>query len=274
MKPVIATLVICLIISIGCQAQHKLEKLWETDTVVAVPESVLVDLENNTLYVAQIDGAPWEADGKGAIGKLSLDGKTFNGNWITGLHAPKGMGKYGKRLYVADITDVVVIDIAGSRIEKRIPLAGAATLNDLTVDDNGIVYVSDSRNGNIYRLENDNASVYLTNKPNVNGLKAVGKDLYIFNNRQFEKAGPDKSITPIVSLDAGGDGIEPVGNGDFLLSVWNGIIYYAYADGRIELILDTRNEKKNAADIGYDVSRKIVYVPTFFGKTIAAYRLL
>ena len=45
--------------------QHKLEKIWETDTIVAVPESVLP--YEGKLYISLIDGAPWAADGKGGI---------------------------------------------------------------------------------------------------------------------------------------------------------------------------------------------------------------
>ena len=72
--------------------QHQLQKIWETDTTLAIPESVLPDIPNKVLYVSLIDGAPWEADGKGAIGKVDLNGKIINGSWITGLHAPKGLG--------------------------------------------------------------------------------------------------------------------------------------------------------------------------------------
>src|SRR6185503_16046771 len=111
--------------------QHKLEKIWETDAIVAVPESVLP--EKNILYVSLIDGGPWDADGKGGVGKLSLNGKDYDSSWITGLNAPKGLGKSGNRLYVADIGDVVVIDINKRKIEKKIPIDGASGLNDITV---------------------------------------------------------------------------------------------------------------------------------------------
>jgi hypothetical protein len=255
------------------QAQHQLEKLWQTDSIIAVPESVLADPANNTLYISLIDGAPWEADGKGGVGKLSTDGKAYNGTWITGLHAPKGLGKYGNRLYVADLSNVVVIDIAKGIIEKKIAIPGAEGLNDITVDAKGIVYVSDSRKGNIHRIENDVPALYLDNKAGVNGLKAIGSDLYIFNGKIFEKADAQKNITRITELDMGGDGIEPVGNGDFILTIWGGYIYYAYADGKKDLLLDTHLEKKNTADIGYDADKRIIYVPTFNAKTIVAYRL-
>ena len=48
--------------------EHKLEKLWETDSVIAVPESVLP--VNGTLYVSLIDGGGWDADGKGGTACL------------------------------------------------------------------------------------------------------------------------------------------------------------------------------------------------------------
>jgi hypothetical protein len=113
--------------------QHSLEKLWETDSVVAIPESVLPDTKNAVLYISLINGAPWDADGKGGVGKLSMDGKSYDSTWITGLNAPKGMGQVGNRLYIADISDVVVIDIPTGKIEKKIKLDSAQGLNDITV---------------------------------------------------------------------------------------------------------------------------------------------
>src|SRR5258707_15768583 len=89
---------------------HSLEKLWETDTIIAVPESVHPDPSKPLLYVSLIDGGSWDADGKGGVGLLHSDGTHYVGTWVQGLNAPKGMGIYGDRLYVADMNEVVVID--------------------------------------------------------------------------------------------------------------------------------------------------------------------
>ena len=105
--------------------EHKLVKIWETDTTLAVPESVLPDKTNNRLFVSLIDGGGWNADGKGAVAILSPTGKQIDSTWITGLHAPKGMGLAGSRLYVADISEVLVIDIAKKKIENRIDIDSA-----------------------------------------------------------------------------------------------------------------------------------------------------
>jgi hypothetical protein len=50
----------------------KLEKLWETEPVVKVPESVLVYDGGKKLYVSLIDGGGWDADGKGRCGEAEL----------------------------------------------------------------------------------------------------------------------------------------------------------------------------------------------------------
>ena len=252
---------------------HQLEKLWQTDTVVAVPESVLPDMKKNILYVSLINGGGWVADGKGGVGKLSPDGKTYDSTWITGLNAPKGMGIVGDRIYVADITEVVVIDIAKNKIEKKIAIDSAKGLNDITVSGKDIVYVSDSRTGNIWRIEKDKPSLYLENVNGVNGLKAIGDDLFIGGGKNFLKADRNKTLTTVATLTQGIDGIEPVGNGDFILTSWAGYIFYVSANGAVEILLETYQDKKNTADIGYDAKTKTVYVPTFNAKTVVAYKL-
>jgi hypothetical protein len=272
MKHILFAILIFTALATNAQ-QHSLEKLWETDSVVAIPESVLYDSKNSILYISLINGAPWEADGKGGVGKLSTDGKTFDSTWITGLHAPKGMGQVGNRLYVADMNEVVVIDIQNGKIEKKIKIDSAQGLNDITVTDKGIIYVSDSRTAKVYRVENDVPALYLKDMTGVNGLRAVGNDLYILSGKSFVKADAQKAISKVVELEQGGDGLEPIGNGDFIATSWGGWIYYVHANGKIETLLDTHLEKKNTADIGYDAAKKIIYVPTFNAKRVVAYQL-
>jgi hypothetical protein len=263
--------VVFALTSVAVTAQHKLEKIWETDSIIPVPESVLFD--GNILYVSLIDGGGWDADGVGGVGKLSLNGKDFDSKWITGLNAPKGLGKFGNKLYVADISEVVVIDIKNDKIEKKIPIEGASGLNDITVSSKGIVYVSDSKTSKIWKIQNNNPTVYLENIKGANGLKAIGNDLLFAQGKDLMKADAKKSVSKIAEVTEGIDGIEPVGNGDYIVTSWVGYIYYVQANGHFETLLDTRSHNKNAADIGYDAAKKIVYVPTFMGKTVAAYKL-
>ncbi|HEV3224875.1 MAG TPA: ATP-binding protein [Puia sp.] len=253
--------------------KHSLVQLWSTDAIVNTPESVLPDLKNNLLYVSLIDGGPWDVDGKGGIGHMTTAGTHYDSLWITGLNAPKGLGMYKDKMYAADISEVVVVDIPKGRLIRKIPIEGASGLNDITVTDKGVVFVSDSKTGRIWKLENEKPILYLENVTGANGLKAVKDGLVYAKGPGLMIADDKKQIRQIADIGHDIDGIEPIGNGDYLATSWVGYTYYVYANGQTELLLDTHSEKKNTADIGYDPVKKIVYVPTFFDKRIVAYQL-
>ena len=268
------TFILLLLVSTRILAQqHKLNKLWETDSIIAVPESVLPDPADNTLFVSLIDGDAWGVDQHGGIAKLSPDGKRYDSSWITGLNAPKGLGIFGNRLYAADISNVVVVDIIKGGILKKINVPGATGLNDITVSEAGIVYVSDSKQAKIWMIENDVPVLFLDSVTGANGVKAVGSDLIYAQGGDLMKVNAQKKITRIATVTESIDGIEPIGNGDYLVSAWIGYIWYVYADGRTELLLDTHEQKSSTADIGYDPATKTLYVPTFFKKKVLAYSL-
>ena len=276
MKPILFITVTALVcISNVLLAQHTLTKLWETDSALKVPESVLFDGENEVLYVSNIDGTePWGKDGKGSIGKIGLDGKIIATDWVTGLNAPKGLGIYKGKLYAADITEVVVIDLKKGVIEKKIPVEGSAGLNDISIGNDGVVWVSDSQNKKIYKIENDKPSLFLENLKGPNGVLMRGKDFFILDAGGAYKVNNDKSLTMLANgMEGGTDGIENVTGDDFLVSCWQGAIWYVNAKGEKQLLLDTKQEKKNTADIGFDPKTKTVYVPTFWRNSVVAYRV-
>lgn len=269
------TLIIILVISNNLLAQkHSLEKIWETDTLLRTPESVLYDAKDKILYVSNIDGAPADKDGKGSIAKLSLDGKIINANWVSGLNAPKGMGRYKNKLYVADLTEVVVIDIENAKIIQKIPIEGSVFLNDISIDKQGAVYVSDTRINKVYRLEKGFVVTALQNLQAPNGLLAIGNELLILDKGNLIKLLDTGALTNIADgMDPSTDGIEMVKPNEYIVSAWSGVIYYIFADGNKQTLLDTRPQKSNTADIGYDPKNRIVYVPTFYGNKVVAYRL-
>ncbi len=257
-------------------AQHQLVKLWETDTTLKVPESVFIDHKNNVLYVSNIDGQPWAKDGKGSIGKLSMDGKIIAVDWVTGLQAPKGMGMHKNNLYVADLNEVVVIDITKGAIVDRIVVDGAVTLNDISVKENGTVYVSDSRGRKVYSIENKKATVLLdtTQLKGPNGVLKHKGSLYVLDAGSMYRMEKNGSLTKLAEgMEASTDGVEHVTGGDYIVSTWIGVVYYVNADGTKQVLLDGREQKINSADIGYDAAKRIVYVPTFWRNTVVAYKL-
>ncbi len=276
MNRIILLLIVLVSTSAVVPAQHQLVKKWQTDSVLKVPESVLYDGANKILYVANIDGEPWGRDGKGSVGKVGLDGKIITVDWVSGLNAPKGMGLYRNTLYVADMDAVAVIDIKAGSITKRINVEGATGLNDLTIDKKGVIYVTDSRNRKVHRIDNGTVSTLLDSLSlkGPNGILMNGNDLYVLDAGSMYKVENDKRLTKMADgMEGGTDGIENIQGKEFIVSCWGGVIYYVKADGSKEKLLDTREQKINSADIGYDSKTRTLYVPTFFKNSVVAYQL-
>jgi hypothetical protein len=273
-KHVLLSALITTCTVITSSAQNSLQRLWETEAKLPVPESVLYSAKDKVLYVAQIDGKPGGKDGQGGIAKVDLDGKIIAGDWVTGLNAPKGMGIYRSKFYVADITDVVEVDLKSGKVIKKHEVEGAKFLNDLTIDSKGNIYVSDSETKKVHLIKDGKISTYHENLTRPNGLLAVGPDLLIADSGTLVKLSPDKKVTTIASgMDKSTDGIEQVKPGEYLVSCWAGFVYYVKSDGSKQELLNTSADKVNAADIGYDSTRKIVYVPTFMKNSVVAYKL-
>lgn len=275
MKRLLVLLVVSILLQGNIFAQHQLIKKWESDTLFKVPESVLFDPVNKVLYVSNVDGSdPWAMDGKGSVGKLGVDGKIVQAEWVQGLNAPKGMGLYKNKLYVADLANLVVIDLASGKIEKTIAVEAAQGLNDVTVDANGVIYVSDSKAKKVYRVENGKTEVFLENLKGPNGVLKRGDDLYLLDAGGMYKIEKNKSLTKITDgMEGGTDGIENITGNDFIVSCWQGVIWYVNGDGTKQQLVDTREQKSNTADIGFDPKTKTVYVPTFWRNSVVAYEV-
>lgn len=253
-----------------------LQKKWETEPVLTTCESVLYDEKADLLYVANINGAPDGKDGNGFISKVSLDGQVSDEKWATGLDAPKGMGLKDGKLYVADLTQVREIDTETGEITNNFVADGAQFLNDVVVHNNK-VYISDSRGGSIYVIEDGNISAWMQNLDGPNGLFGDDGNLIValWNAKSISTIDiSSKEITLRTEGIENPDGIEAIGNNEYLVSSWNGMIHHIDSDWNKTLVLDTRQDSVSAADIGYVKSKNLVLVPTFFKNTVAAYEVV
>lgn len=248
-------------------AQHSLEKLWESDSLTLKgPESALYDSNSNSLYVSSM--------GSGTVVRMGLDGKVLTKDWVTGLNSNKGSGLFNGLFYTAETSAVAIIDVASAKIVKRIPVEGAVMLNDLAIDSKGVVYVSDTRTGKVYRIEGDKPALYLENMPGANGLLTVNTDLYVLTSTSVEKVNANKEITKIGDgFESGLDGIVMVAENELVISNYKGILYYVKADGTKQVLLDSRASGIMSNDISYDGKTKTLYVPSFGTNRIIAYKL-
>ena len=241
-------------------------------------ESVFYDEENDVIYVSNIGNVPPDAkDNDGFMSKISTTGKILELVWVSEIHAPKGMGKIGNKLYVTDIDELVEIDISSGKITQRYPIEGAKFLNDITIAKDETIYISDNRSNKIYSFKNGEATLWLEKEDfgGPNGLLSQGNKIMIaaFTSGSFLNVNTDnQEIQELANGIIGGDGIAAVGD-DYLVSSWHGEVYHVDQNGSTTKLLDTKDAKINAADIDYSQSKNLLLVPTFFGNKVVAYRL-
>lgn len=275
--PFLASLFVSL--TFGVQAQSvELKPLWETDTTLRTPESVLVDPGQKVLYVACINGSPKLENKSSYIAKLGLDGKVIQLKFTDDLNSTKGMGILGDKLYVTEMTQVAEISLATGKILNRYPIEGAKFLNDIAIDTKtGVVYVTDSNDSKVWAIRSGKASLVLGGEPlkGTNGLLFENDKLLIGNgDGSLLSLNPvTKQLTTLAKVSGGIDGIVSLGNKTYLVTEWAGKIWYIHADGTAELKLDTSGQKVSSADIGYDPTSQQLFVPTFFHNTVKAYSL-
>jgi len=61
---------------ISYAAAIEVTKVWESEAVLKVPESVLLDTKNKRLFVTNINGKPLDIDGNGFISILTFAPKS------------------------------------------------------------------------------------------------------------------------------------------------------------------------------------------------------
>lgn len=281
-------LVICTFVATTIMAQApQAHKKWELSGFNN-PESIVKDGLNNVLYVSNVNGVPTDKDSNGFISKVSVDGKMITQKWVEGLNAPKGMVIYKKKLYVADINEIVEIDIVSSKIIKRYQAEGATFLNDLTCDKDGNIYASNTFGGSaIYKLDTSKkVEIFLKDEKLQlpNGLFQKGKSLFVvswgidFDPNTWKTKIPGsllkvdlltKSIEAVSKPIGNLDGLEEISNG-YLITDWlsGKLIYYSN-----DIATDLIDLPQGSADIGFDKKSNTVFIPQMNDNKIVAYQL-
>ncbi len=272
-------LTICMMVTVLAGAgELKLEKAWETDSVLTTVESVNWDAMRGVLYASCISGYPTDKNGKGFIAKLKPDGTILELNWVTGLNAPKGAAIVGATLYVTDVDVLVAIDIPSGDIIGRYPAEGATFLNDVAAGPDGAVYVSEYADiSAVYRFDGKKMAIWFKDEriPRPNGLVAEADGLLVGsgdNGNIVKVAYADKTVTMLDRSRFGVDGLIPY-EGGFITSDWSGHVIFL-KDRKVDILIDSTAEKVNAADLGYIPGSKLVLVPTFFDNRVVAYKLI
>ena len=264
----------------------KLTESWRLSSDLSKPESALYDTSKSVLYVSNINGGGNEKNGEGYIATVSPDGKVLSAKWVTGLNAPKGLGIMSGKLVVADIDEVVLIDINTAKIASRYRAPGAKFLNDVAVNAAGTAFISDSKNGLVYALKDGKLTVWLekgqVGRPN--GLYGAADHLVIAAGdgkaKKPHKARylhlakyRDRSIRPWQGTASMGrlDGVQPDAKGGFFLTEFKkGKLLHIGADGRVATLA---SPGKGTADFSFDQKQQMIFLPIMGSNELVAYKV-
>jgi len=271
------------IVAVSIVSGQKLTKKWELSGLEA-PESVL--LYDEFYYVSNVSGQPAEKNGKGFISKVTETGEVEELKWAVGFNGPKGLGVHQNILFVADIDVVKSVDLATGQILKTYKAEGATFLNDVEMDSDGTIYISDTFGGNaIYMIKNDEISIFIKDDrlDYPNGLKIKENDLYVASwgvvtdPSTFATDTPGKLIKLDLATKEMTDVSSPTGNLDGLVSYEKGFLTSDWIAGGIKFI-SNKGESKDildlnagSADIYFQESNSTLLVPQMIDGKLVAY---
>ena len=261
--------------------------LWEVKGL-AQPESVVQDPATGSIYVSNIGGAIMVKDGNGFIARLRPDGTIIEREWVKGLNAPTGMALNERTLYVADVDELVEINVASGEIANRYPAKGAIFLNDVAVGEDGSVYASDTPMNTIWRLKDGTFEPWLANDDlnGPNGLLPLGDKLIVASFGKLPGEGQkqelggllavnleDQAVSKVGSGEAFGnlDGLQALKPGVYLVTDWPaGVLYRVDAKGNAERLIKLN---KGSADFRLLPDHNTVLIPIMLNNSLVAYAL-
>jgi hypothetical protein len=238
----------------------------------STPESALFDAASNRVIVSNIVGDAMQADGNGTLSTVAPDGTMIDAEWVTGLDAPKGSAIGGDKLYVADLTRLRIVDLASGEYET-VDVPGAVFLNDVTVADDGAVYLTDTFGNSIYVYKDGAASLFVQDLAldGPNGILAVDGMLYVASAGVFPSANDpgkpggvqkvDIATRAITKEEAAGDfgtldGIVMIGGALYVTDFMGGKLFRLEPGGTPA---EVATLKMGSADTGSDGTS--IYVP-------------
>ncbi|MSU80189.1 MAG: hypothetical protein EXS16_19115 [Gemmataceae bacterium] len=250
-------------------------------TGLKTPESVVVGSDGR-IYVTEIGEFGKDGDGRVVV----IDkGKIVP--FASGLDDPKGIVRWLNFLFVADNKRVVKIDMKGKveviAAEKAFPVA-PLFLNDIAVDEEGTLYVSDSGDlkgnaGGVFRIPQKGKITVVTDgkrNPAIktpNGLLLDGKSFLLaldFTSGELLRVKiADGSSTKVADGFDGGDGLAWDHFGKLFITSWKtGKAWVIARPGDAPKLLDERFE--SAADLCLDPTGKFMLIPDMKAGTLTA----
>lgn len=264
----------------GNAAQIPAATSVNTSTVseLMMPESAIAHPDGR-VFVTEI--GEFGKDGDGKVTVVNTDGSTAT--LVDGLNDPKGIDMFDNVLYVADNDQLVKItlDSQAEVIAKAGDFPGKAVfLNDIEIDGNGNVFISDSgddngKNAGIYKVTPTGAISEV-----INDKSGIKRPNGLLNDGVNQMLVADFGTGDLFTLDMASGKVVKVNQGfggaDGLVRDANGLLYVSdWANGKVWQLVEPkataqllRDDFKAAADIALSADGKQLLVPDMKAGTL------
>jgi len=260
-------------------------------TDLKLPESAIAHPDGR-IFITEIGEFNKQGDGK--ITVIYPDGtrKVL----ADGLNDPKGIDLFNNQLYVADVDHVLRVSLTGEKTVIASPSAfqdAPIFLNDIEIDGEGNVYVSDSgddngKHGSVYRITpageviqiiNDKSGIKRPNGVLMDGPNKLlvadfgtGKLFHVVINTQ---PGKKKEKPTVILLNQG------FGAADGLVRDTDGLLYVSdWAGGKVWQLTDPKatpqlisEGNQSSADISLSIDGKYILMPDMKAGTLLPIRI-
>ncbi|OJJ16990.1 hypothetical protein BKI52_30195 [marine bacterium AO1-C] len=256
-----------------------IEKIWQISKGLEFPESVVYDKENNVLYVSNYkrfvrNGSSY-ADC--SISKVGLNGQIIDKNWIPNLSSPTGLFLKDGLLYIVERFGIAIYDIKNDKMKARHRIKHNFLINDITVDNENNMYVTEAGNNTLYRIKENKVTSWIKSDSigDANGISFIDDKIYIGVNKDGFLKSIDtktKQISNVYHLGKGNiDGIKKRGN-QLLISLYEKGMRLIDENGEIIEFANTASTGLHCADFEYIPHKDMIIVPSLFDNTLTAYK--
>ncbi|HET8865189.1 MAG TPA: hypothetical protein VFM80_05780 [Gracilimonas sp.] len=283
MKTLISAIITASIIFLGCsstdspQTNLDLETIQDSTQIAYTitgldgPEAVRYDAEQDVYFISNFTGGGNDQDSTGFITKADSEGNILELRFMKGteenpLHAPRGMFIVNETLWAADVLGVHGFNKNTGEQTDFVDFTEfeIGFLNDVSADDDGVLYVTDTGVPRVYKVEEGSATVFLDSleyAPNGITLNPENSDFILApwgGAQTFHAFNADGEINEFATLEGGYfDGIEFIDSNLFSASQQDSSIRIFNEDTEKILIKTTGRP----ADIGINTKLNHIAVP-------------
>jgi len=232
------------------------------------PESIVYDSIDNRYFISN----------KGGNSIVQLNSEGVLSNFVnTGLNEPKGLLIVGDTLISVNSTSIQGYLLADASQVVNVSIAGSSFMNDAISDNNGQLYISDSNNDVIYKLNLSDGtySILINSGINPNGLLYNKKDNSLLicswgSNAKIQSFNlNDSSLTTLITTKLSNlDGLARDNCGNIYVSSWGKNSVYVYDSLFLNPPTVISSGHNGPADIVINENEQILAVPNFNSNTI------